>query len=244
MTAGAVARPDRVLRARRVVLTLLTAEVAVLILTGIALYFFYRPSDVQAWNDMAAASRGVKASLWLRHVHRAAAAIVGPTVLAAALLVAADRSGPRWRRQWLVTGGLAVTAVAALLSGPLLPWDQLALWAVKVGTNLTGYEPIRGSQVRFVLIGGAEVAPSVVLRWLAFHAVTGGPVMAALAAAAWPATRRSRSAGGAPSNETMGPVEPDHQVRPVGEPVGADGSGRLADGRAPARGRRPHRRSR
>ena len=39
-------------------------------------------------------------------------------------------------------------------TGYLLPWDQLALWAVTVGTNMMWYTPVFGEQVRFVLLGG------------------------------------------------------------------------------------------
>ncbi len=38
-------------------------------------------------------------------------------------------------------------------TGYLLPWDQLALWAVTVGTNMMGYTPVFGNEVRFVLLG-------------------------------------------------------------------------------------------
>ena len=38
-------------------------------------------------------------------------------------------------------------------TGYLLPWDQLALWAVAVGTSMMGYTPVLGDQVRFVLLG-------------------------------------------------------------------------------------------
>ena len=42
-------------------------------------------------------------------------------------------------------------------TGYLLPRDQLALWAVTVGTNMIGYTPVFGRDVRFVLLGGAEI---------------------------------------------------------------------------------------
>ena len=54
-------------------------------------------------------------------------------------------------------------------TGYLLPWDQLALWAVTVGTNMMGYTPVFGSQVRFVLLGGAEIGGPTLLRWYVLH---------------------------------------------------------------------------
>jgi quinol-cytochrome oxidoreductase complex cytochrome b subunit len=48
-------------------------------------------------------------------------------------------------------------------------WDQLALWAVTVGTNMMGYTPVFGDQVRFVLLGGAEIGTDTLLRWYVLH---------------------------------------------------------------------------
>ena len=48
-------------------------------------------------------------------------------------------------------------------TGYLLPWDQLALWAVTVGTNMMGYTPVFGDQVRFVLLGGVEIGTDTLL---------------------------------------------------------------------------------
>jgi hypothetical protein len=52
-----------------------------------------------------------------------------------------------------------------------LPWDQLALWAVTVGTNMMGYSPRIGSQVRFIHLGVTEIAArgfdAETVRWVA-----------------------------------------------------------------------------
>ena len=76
----------------------------------------------------------------------------------------------------LCLGGLSfflfiLLTLTLLLSftGYLLPWDQLALWAVTVGTNMMGYTPVFGSQVRFVLLGGAEISSATLLRWYVLH---------------------------------------------------------------------------
>ena len=61
------------------------------------------------------------------------------------------------------------TDTPSLFTGYLLPWDQLALWAVTVGTNMMGYTPVFGDQVRFVLLGGAEIGTDTLLRWYVLH---------------------------------------------------------------------------
>ena len=70
---------------------------------------------------------------------------------------------------WVI--GVILLTLTLLLSftGYLLPWDQLALWAVTVGTNMMGYTPVFGSQVRFVLLGGVEIGSETLLRWYVLH---------------------------------------------------------------------------
>src|SRR6266542_3281900 len=54
-------------------------------------------------------------------------------------------------------------------TGYLLPWDQLAIWAVAVGTSMMGYTPVIGNQVRFVLLGSVEIGPATLIRWYVLH---------------------------------------------------------------------------
>jgi quinol-cytochrome oxidoreductase complex cytochrome b subunit len=67
--------------------------------------------------------------------------------------------------------GVILLMLTLLLSftGYLLPWDQLALWAVTVGTNMMGFTPVFGQEVRFVLLGGAEIGSETLLRWYVLH---------------------------------------------------------------------------
>ena len=54
-------------------------------------------------------------------------------------------------------------------TGYLLPWDQLAYWAITVGTNIAGYVPVFGAQVRNVLLGGPDVGGAALLRFYVLH---------------------------------------------------------------------------
>lgn len=152
---------------RRWLLAALAAEVLVLFGTGIALYFQYAPRASGAGP--------------LQLAHRSASWLAVTTALAAAVVVVADarRVGVR-----LAGVGLLVAAVAASVTGFLLPWDQLALWAVTVGSEFRGFDEIvAGNEVRFVLLGGAEIEPSTLLRWLVVHTMVFGPMLAALVTA-------------------------------------------------------------
>ena len=48
---------------------------------------------------------------------------------------------------------LVLLTLLLSFTGYLLPWDQLSLWAVTVGTNMMGYTPVFGDNVKFVLLG-------------------------------------------------------------------------------------------
>ena len=67
--------------------------------------------------------------------------------------------------------GVVLLLLTLLLSftGYLLPWDQLALWAVTVGTNMAGFTPMFGNQVKFALLGGIEVTGNTLLRFYVLH---------------------------------------------------------------------------
>ena len=63
---------------------------------------------------------------------------------------------------FLLTLGLSFT-------GYLLPWDQLAYWAITVGTNIGSYAPLVGGQLREMLLGGHTVGEAALLRFYVLH---------------------------------------------------------------------------
>lgn len=170
--------------ARRAALAAVGIELVVLLATGIWLYFNYRPSASQAWQDMFPdADTGVQG---IRVVHRVASTLLlWTSVVAGVLLVV----GPRLHRLRRLVPGLLLVLFAAVggITGYLLPWDQLALWAVKVGSNYDGFGALLGDEIRFVIIGGVEVSPTAIIRWLGVHVAIG---IAGFGTAVW-AWRRS-----------------------------------------------------
>jgi len=153
-----------------------TAEVVVLAASGLWLIFFYRPSQAQAWSGFANLDTSAGAVGLVRPLHRVAAFIAIPCALVAGVLVVVDSRvrRPGWRQGRLAFGAgpvLVVVTLAAWFTGYLLPWDQLALFAVTVGTNMSGYGFLFGSSVKFALVGGTEVTTSTLLRWFLMHTV-------------------------------------------------------------------------
>ncbi|HEV2810543.1 MAG TPA: cytochrome b N-terminal domain-containing protein [Acidimicrobiales bacterium] len=183
---------DRVSRASSILLGVLSVEIAVLVVTGIALWFLYRPTAHQAWTDVLTESYDwdVGIGLGLRLVHRLASGFAVFTALAVGIVLALRRR--EQARRWGATAlgaGIAVTTLAASFTGFLLPWDQLALWSVTVGSNIRGYSILFGPTVRFAIVGGVEVSPETLILWLLVHSLLLGPALVGLVVFAW---RRAR----------------------------------------------------
>jgi quinol-cytochrome oxidoreductase complex cytochrome b subunit len=142
----------------------------ILTVTGIFLMFFYRPAAANAWGDIKSLQTSVTFGLLVRNMHRWAAHLMVLSVfLHMARVFYHGAYKPPREFNWVI--GVVLLTLTLLLSftGYLLPWDQLALWAVTVGTNMMGYTPVFGSQVRFVLLGGAEISSATLLRWYVLH---------------------------------------------------------------------------
>ena len=189
---GESTTPSRLPRARSVLLAVLSAEVAVLVVTGLALYFLYRPTARQAWGDLVAESYDwdVRIALALRFLHRLASGLAVLTAVGLGVLIALSPAGGR---RWVAPAlgsGIAFTTLLAAFTGFLLPWDQLALWAVTVGSDLRGYTALFDPVVRFVLIGGVEVRPGTILLWLFIHGLVLGPLLIGLLVLAYRFPRR------------------------------------------------------
>src|SRR3954469_14498404 len=117
-----------------------------LTVTGIFLMFFYRPTAAQAWTDIRTLETSVAFGLLVRNMHRWAAHLMVLSVfLHMARVFYHGAYKPPREFNWVI--GVVLLTLTLLLSftGYLLPWDQLALWAVTVGTNMMGYTPVFGT---------------------------------------------------------------------------------------------------
>ena len=73
------------------------------------------------------------------------------------------------RLNWLVGLGLLSAIAAAAFTGYLLPWDQLAYWAVTIVTGMAGYVPLAGPALANFLRGGPEIGPATLRTYYALH---------------------------------------------------------------------------
>jgi quinol-cytochrome oxidoreductase complex cytochrome b subunit len=144
----------------------------VLVVTGVLLMFYYRPSVPDAYHDMKDLEFAVDSGMFLRNLHRWAAHAMVALVLAhmAVTFFRAAYRSPR-ELNWVIGVLLLLATVLLSYTGYLLPWDQLAFWAVTVGTNLADAAPIVGAKLKLLLLGGHSINGAALLRFYVLHCV-------------------------------------------------------------------------
>jgi len=142
----------------------------VLSVGGVLLMFYYVPSVEQAHNRMLDLNGTVAFGILLRNMHRwAAHGMVGVVFLhLCRVFYTGSYRRPR-EFNWIVGVLLFLLTLGASFTGYLLPWDQLAFWAVTVGTAIAGYAPVMGEQVRFLLLGDRLVGQEALIRFYVLH---------------------------------------------------------------------------
>jgi quinol-cytochrome oxidoreductase complex cytochrome b subunit len=170
---------------------LLATGVAFLVLLGSGLYLVwnYRPPPSPLFLGFSHIHVDSLPGT-MRTVHRdAALAFLLLGVLLAGLAIV---DGLQRRRVGAPAAAIAfvVAALAAAFSGSLLPWDQVALWAVTVGVGFKGFTKIlSGDNVRYLIVGNTEISPHAFNRWFYSHTVVIPTVLIALAIVVLLATR-------------------------------------------------------
>jgi quinol-cytochrome oxidoreductase complex cytochrome b subunit len=145
---------------------------AVLTVTGLLLMFYYHPSVPQAYEDMKELQFVVSNGVFLRNLHRWAAHAMVLVVFAHMVRVFYHKAYlPPREFNWVVGVTLFIMTLLLSYTGYLLPWDQLAFWAVSVGTNMVRAMPGLGSSVKFLLLGGNIVGENALLRFYVLHCV-------------------------------------------------------------------------
>ena len=153
----------------------------ILIITGVLISFYYHPSVPQAYYDMKDLTFAVSSGRFLRNMHRWAAHAMVIVVFLHMLRVFYSGAYKTPKQfNWVI--GILLFLLTLLLSytGYLLPWDQLAYWAVSVGTNMVETTPLVGEQIKYLLLGGNEVGENTLIRFYVLHVFVLPMIMAVL----------------------------------------------------------------
>lgn len=144
----------------------------ILTVTGILLMLYYHPSVPQAYRDMKDLEFVVSSGLFLRNLHRwSAHGMVIAVFLHMLRVFYAGSYQPPREFNWVIGVVLLVLTLLLSYTGYLLPWDQLAYWAVTVGTNMARATPLMGEKFRFLLLGGNIISENALVRFYVLHCV-------------------------------------------------------------------------
>ena len=155
----------------------------ILVVTGILLMFYYVPSTTQAYDRMLDLRGTVAFGIFLRNMHRwSAHGMVAVVFLHMCRVFLTGSYKPPREFNWVLGVLLLLITLFLSFTGYLLPWDQLAFWAITVGTSIASYAPLVGKEVKFILLGDATVGQEALLRFYVLHVAVLPAVLSLLVA--------------------------------------------------------------
>jgi quinol-cytochrome oxidoreductase complex cytochrome b subunit len=183
----------------------------ILVVTGVLLMFYYRPAVPRAYHDMKDLEYVVSSGVFLRNLHRwAAHAMVALVFLHMVVTFFRGAYRPPSEFNWVVGVVLFLFTILLSYTGYLLPWDQLAYWAVTVGTNMADAMPVIGHDIKVLMLGSQTIGEDAVLRFYVLHvAILPAALMLTLSIHIW----RIRKDGGI----HLPPLPPEQPAPPPGE---------------------------
>jgi cytochrome b6 len=138
--------------------------------TGILLLLYYRPSAEEAYESVRFLMADVKFGWLIRSIHAWAANLMIFTAFLHLFSVLLLKAYRRPRELTWVSGALLMgIAMTFGFTGYLLPWNELAYFATRVGTQIVGALPIVGSFALRILRGGDEVTGATLTRFYGIH---------------------------------------------------------------------------
>ncbi len=160
-------------------------------ITGVLLMFYYRPTLQHAYDDMVALREVVSLGI-VREIHRwgGHAMVIAVWLHMLRVFLTGSYKPPR-EFNWVIGVLLLVLTLLLSFTGYLLPWDQLSLWAVTVGSNMARAAPLVGhegpgqqlletenvdlitesSDIRFLLLGAPTITEETLNRFYILHCV-------------------------------------------------------------------------
>ena len=217
-----------------------TASFLITIITGVLLMVYYKPSTDLAYQSIKDIHFTVSTGRFIRNIHRWSAQLMVLVVLLhmARVFFTASYKKPR-EFNWLIGLALLVLTLALSFTGYLLPWDQLAYWAITIGSNIANspreltdaigitrfFDP--GGFQKRLLLGANYVGQDALIRFYVLHVfVLPLALVTLLGVHFW----RIRKDGGLakPEDPPGGLAEWGGEKRPVFQPLATKTYGLMA----------------
>lgn len=140
--------------------------------TGLILMIYYSPSPSEAYDSILYLMSNVPYGKLMRDMHRLGAEAM--VIFTALHMLRTYLTGSYKKDRsftWLT--GVVLLGITLFLSfsGYLLPWDQLAYWAVTIGTSMAEAAPLFGNEANLLLRGAPDIGAGGLLRFYLLHIV-------------------------------------------------------------------------
>jgi len=140
------------------------------VVTGILLLLYYKSGELLAFESIQFIMAKVRFGWLIRSLHSWTANLF---VLTAMIHMFSVFFGKAYRKPreitWITGMVMFFLALGFGFSGYLLPWNELAFFATKVGTDIAGAVPIVGKPMMVFLRGGEDVTGATLSRFFGFH---------------------------------------------------------------------------
>lgn len=141
------------------------------VVTGILLAMYYSPSVASAWPSVRFIQEGVPLGAFIRALHHWGSSAMVILLLAHLVQVFIWGAYKKPREfTWMAGVLLLFCTLTLAFTGYLLPWDQKAYWATKVGLGIVSTTPLIGDNLRTLLQGGEQMGNLTLTRFFTIHA--------------------------------------------------------------------------
>jgi quinol-cytochrome oxidoreductase complex cytochrome b subunit len=144
--------------------------IAIQFLTGIMLRFYYEPFPGLAHDSILLLQNNVLFGRLIRNIHHWSGVFLVIITFLHFLRVFLTGAYQKPREvNWIIGLILFALIIFSNFTGYLLPWDQLAYWAITVSTSILQYIPLIGNTLREIVLAGNEVNADTLLVFYNFH---------------------------------------------------------------------------
>jgi cytochrome b6 len=140
------------------------------VITGILLLLYYKGSEDLAFESIQFIMTKVEFGWLIRSIHSWSANLMVLAAFIHMFSVYFTKAYRKPREITWVSGMLMLFLTMGFgFSGYLLPWNELAFFATKVGTDIAGVIPVIGEPILEFLRGGEDVTGATLSRFFGFH---------------------------------------------------------------------------
>ena len=144
--------------------------VFLLIGTGLMLKFVYEPSPGHAYDSILYLQSQVPFGQLVRNIHRwSGNGLIFVTFLHLLRVFYTSAFAPPRQLNWIFGLVLFSAVIFSNFTGYLLPWDQIAYWAITISTSMLDYLPVAGPGIKQWVLGGTEPGPVTLMNFYALH---------------------------------------------------------------------------